>query len=183
MKALDQYQILPVMKHFPGIGRLSTPLTEKFSVITPTKNDLLPFKEVLDQANEDLPYRAVLVSLVGVKQSGGTACALTKTCVDQVVNAYDRAIVVSDDLTQKSALYDVDKKDYTKTLSQVAYEALMAGDNIIYFGETVSYDELDRVLTELVKKYQSDEAFQIQVETSKMMVDGFRSQYEEHYGL
>jgi len=134
----------------------------------------LPFKNLLDKAEGTTVQRAVMVSLVGVKQAGGTACALTKECVDQVVNATDRVLIVSDDLSQKAALYNSDTKDYTKPMGEVAYEAIMAGNNLLYFGQNTSYEELSRVIDFLAKKYVSDANFRSKVDISNGLVDGIR---------
>lgn len=171
IKAMDQWGILSVAKHFPGVGKLKVPLNQEFSVISVTKNDLLPFKDLLETTSQTTNQRAVMVSLAGVKQSGGGACALTKECVDQVINASDHVLIVSDDLSQKAAFYDPETKDYTKSLGEVAYEAVMAGNNLLYFGRNLSYNELDQALDYLAKKYQTDPMFKAKVEVSRGLVN------------
>ena len=180
ISAMNNQGILSVVKHFPGIGQLQADLDSQFLVTSPTKKDLLPFKAVLDRAEEDKVYSAVLVSLVGVKQSGDGACALTKSCVDQVSGAYQKVLIVSDDLGQKAALYDPLKKDYTKSLSQVAYEAVMAGNHLLYFGQNVSYSQLTKVLDDLTLRYKEDRLFKAKVDAAKVMLDSVKS---HHLGL
>ncbi len=175
--AMNDQGILSVVKHFPGTGQLQADLESRFLVISPTKKDLLPFKTVLDQAEKDQVYSAVLVSLVGVKQSGGGACALTKSCVDQVSGAYQKVLIVSDDLGQKAALYDPLKRDYTKSLSQVAYEAVMAGNHLLYFGQNVSYSQLTKVLDDLTLRYKEDKLFKAKVDAAEIMLDSVKSRY------
>ena len=177
IEAMDEANVLAVAKHFPGIGKLKTPLTEGFSVIQVAKKDLLPFKTLLDQASETLKDRAVLVSLVGVKESGGTACALTAECVSQVANAYDRVLIVSDDLTQKAAFYDPEKKDYIKSLPEVAYQAVLAGNHWLYFGPQASYEDLERVARFLAGRYLDEPEFKQKVDEASAMVESVRDRY------
>ncbi len=176
ISAMNKVGILSVLKHFPGTGRLKSDLTDKFATIKIAQTDLVPFKTVIDQEDQPISTKkAVLVSLVGVEQSGGMACALTPQCVKQIAAVNDELLLFTDDLSLKAARFDPQTKEYTRTLSQVARQAVVAGNNVLYFGDQVSYAQLDQVLNNFVDWYQKDSQFKNKVDRSLVKISRFKS--------
>jgi phosphoheptose isomerase len=57
-----------------------------------------------------------------------------------------------------------------KDLSQVAIEAIRAGNHVILFGNGVSVDEVDLVLHALEQEYQDSASFRAQVDAALLKV-------------
>lgn len=155
--------ILPVVKHFPGIGSLKKDLHTTFAATATTEQELYVFKTVLG-AN---PSIGVMVSPMGVSnQSAQLPCMVSRDCVGQLVSTYPAALVVSDGIEMTAARYNAADPSRPKTLTQTSLEALLAGVDVLLFGDGVRAAELDAILTNLTVEYGRSASVSARVDAS-----------------
>lgn len=166
--AFTDQGIMPVLKHYPGIGSVNTDLHNKFTTVEVTENDVEPFKMVLDQ----YPEIGVMTAHVGVEnQLPEVPCSLSFSCVNQVFELYPLVMVLADAIEMESALYNGGNTDLPKSLSTAAKEAILAGNHVVLFGPSVSTPALEKVLSHLQTEYTSSEEFRIRVRTAIERID------------
>ncbi len=157
--AFGKHGIMPVVKHFPGIGGAEVDLHDKFTTIDFSKTEGDLFKEVLD----NYPTIGLMTSHVGIKDYFETSpCSQSKECLNNLEENYPEVLVFSDDLNMESAKGSEDEV----SLAQRAQRAVSAGNDIVIFGKGVGKDDLNDVIDQLVNSYEMDRDFQEQVDNS-----------------
>lgn len=158
--ALQKENIKPVIKHFPGIGRVRVDTHSQFATVTPTLLESSMFTILLD----NFPGLAVMTAHVGVStQNPDVPCTLATECVSAVTTNFPDSLVFSDALEMKSALYRPAPLA-PKPLQQVAKEALEAGVDVLVFGPEVPAKTLEQLHQFLVLEYDQSPEFARTVE-------------------
>lgn len=161
--AFSNQGILPVVKHFPGIGSITRDLHTSFDQQLVVAKDVLPFKSILDA----FPTIGVMVSHMGiVNQIPDLPCSLSADCIDQLKSTNPQALVISDSLTMKAASFDGETNTYTRTLESAALSAMYAGNQVLVFGPETTPAELQKVKSALVAQYAVDPSFAKQVDSA-----------------
>lgn len=163
----SEYGIRPVLKHFPGIGQLSTDLHKQFASITVNSVDSQLYRTML----EDYSSLGVMVSHVGVaNQNADIPCSLNPDCVGELHTVFPEVLIVSDALDMDAAGHRVASGSANlpleNSLAERAVAAVRAGNNVLVFGDGVSAEELDTVFTALKQQYEVDPTFQQQINLS-----------------
>lgn len=154
--AFSNRGILPVLKHYPGIGSVTKDLHKSFDQQLVLAKDVTPFKTVL----ATFPQIGVMVAHMGiVNQIPDLPCSLSADCIDQLKNTNPQALVISDALTMKAVAYDSEAKTYTRTLDSIALSAVYAGNQLLVFGPETTQVELQIVKSALVAQYVADTSF------------------------
>lgn len=167
--------ILPVIKHFPGIGRTTKDLHTSYDYVEVFENDVKLYKYIIDQN----PVIGVMASHAGVEsQERGIPCSVSPYCVTELLSAYPDVLVFSDALEMAAAAYDKDNPRVAKTLEQVTQEAILAGNNVLVFGESVTYEVLTNIIREMVVKYETNPEFQTKVDLSAKKIIEYK--YEQN---
>jgi beta-N-acetylhexosaminidase len=150
-----QYGILSVVKHFPGIGSLTTDPHNQLDTVSLSPVDTLVFDQVLNS----FPNLGVMTAHVAVEnRTEGVPCSLSVFCLDRFPINFPQVLLFSDGLEMESAGLEIDSGE-SKSLSDRASAALMAGNDVLVFGRTVTADELTAVIEVLAERYESDELF------------------------
>lgn len=158
--AMNRAGVLPVVKHFPGIGATTRDLHTAFDRVTIEPKDALIYQALLT-AN---PKIGVMTTHVGVNnQFPDIPCSLSLDCVGQITANYPQTLVVTDALKMKSAAYQGEGQP-EKELPQIAEAAVRAGNQLLVFEPNVSWSELSQVIEYLSSKYEEDQVFQVQVD-------------------
>ena len=160
-----------VIKHFPSIGQTTKDLHREFDRITVTADDAQLYRSLLDQ----FPDLGVMVSHVGViNQYQHLPCSLSSSCIGQLSQLYPQALVISDALEMKSAAYvnpqvwglpdsngssSARSAPAQKTLADIAYQAILAGNDVLVFGQSVDQTQLETIVQRLSQAYGSDKLF------------------------
>lgn len=166
-----QHGILPVIKHFPGIGNAKVDLHQAYAEVEVSESQVFIFKELLDA----YPQLGVMVSHVGVKDLyEGTPCSLNPACVKDLSGHFQEALIFSDALEMKSASYQADAKAELP-LAARAVKAVTAGNNVLVFGPEVSPADLDEVVSALVDAYEANEDFAQQVRQSVEKIMAYKT--------
>ena len=148
----NENQVLPVLKHFPGIGSTTKDLHVASDSVTVSDNDVSLYRAVLDV----YPYSAVMVSHAAVQSQDSTQpCSLSRDCVGQIYAEYPDVLTFSDALEMQST--GIDNKEVF--LEDVALQAVQAGTTVLVFGEGVSQSELKIVHERLVREYTNSFEF------------------------
>ena len=161
--AFSNRGILPVLKHYPGIGSVTKDLHKSFDQQIVLANDVTPFKTILTT----FPQIGVMVAHMGiVNQIAGLPCSVSTDCIDQLKNTNPQALVISDALTMKAVAYDGETNDYTRTLESVALSAVYAGNQLLVFGPEATPEELQLVRSALTAQYMTDSTFAKKVDVA-----------------
>jgi len=162
MTAMEQVKIQAVFKHFPGIGQTTKDLHTSFDQVEISPTEAMLYQELL----KTYPQSGVMVSHVGVlNQYPDLPCSLSSACVGQITQNYPNNLVFSDALEMTSARYQVGTTEL-KSLELTAAEAISSGNQVLVFGPQVSWSEIDRVISFLEKRYQSEDTFKNKVDTA-----------------
>ncbi len=159
IRAFSNWQIMPVLKHFPGIGSIKKDLHLTADTVELDKNDTIIFEKLLDQ------YTNIAVMSAHVRlqdKLAGQPCSLSKQCLDQLFQFYPEVLVITDDLLMESASYIPGSRE-KKSLSMIAIEAIEAGNHVLLFGRGFDYAQLNSLLNALEAKYEDSLDFQKQV--------------------
>jgi len=158
--AFSNVHIMPVIKHFPGIGSVNQDLHFRAPMTELNEYDTLIFEKILDQ----YPNIGLMSTHLRLKDKlAGQACSLSADCLTKVKEFYPNLLLITDDLTMDSARY-LPNTSEEKSLDQVAIEAIEAGNHFLLFGSGVKPEELDQVLNTLEFKYLDSQSFRQDVD-------------------
>lgn len=153
--------ILPVIKHFPGIGSVKKDIHFSPATVAITSTDTYPFQSLLTK----YPNIGVMTTHVVVaERTKGVPCSLSSICLDAFPKNFPLAILFTDALEMKSAIVPIIEGAKEKTLGETAAQALMAGNTVLVFGESVSHEELEDAVSYLEKRYEENEEFRKKVD-------------------
>jgi len=148
--------IIPVIKHYPGIGSTTKDLHKTFDEQIVLTKDVFPFRAVLDEH----PLLGVLSSHMGVlNQIPGLPCSLSADCIDQLRSTHPLVFVVSDSLTMESASFVAETNTYDRSLEDRAIRAVLAGNQLLVFGPELTVDEAIELRDEMVLEYATNPLF------------------------
>jgi len=158
----SQNGLMSVIKHFPGIGSISQDPHNLVSTITLSKNDTEIFSRVLNKFSNI----GVMTTHVRLENKfTGQVCSLSEECLSEFGKSYPKVLLFTDDLSMKSAKFQAGSSQ-EKTISQVAVEAIKAGNNVLVFGRGVDASSLEEVIVTLQKEYEDSESFRNKVNSS-----------------
>lgn len=158
IKSFKNVGILPVLKHFPGIGDTKKDLHTQFETVQVDNAQASVYRSLLSL----YPDLGVMVTHVGVvNQFADIPCSLSEDCVGEITDNFDQALIFSDALDMKSASYNPAGKDFP--LADVVMEAVEAGDQVLVFGHGVRLEQFDEIKTIMRNRFQSDQYFQSRV--------------------
>jgi beta-N-acetylhexosaminidase len=154
--------ILSVVKHYPGIGSVTKDLHFYSEEIYTEPQDTAPFERIFTT----FPNIGVMTAHVAVAgRTDGLPCSLSEICLDPFPIHFPQAMVFSDALEMKSAItQNEDGEDLS--LAETTLLAVLAGNDILVFGEKVSYEELEEVVSLLGKEYDENPAVKETVDYS-----------------
>lgn len=194
--------IMPVLKHFPGIGSVSVDLHLQFANVNLKAADLQVFEQLLNQDRS----LGVMVTHVGVvEQYPDQPCSLNQDCVTDLSQYFSGVLVIADALDMMAAS-DFPALDNSTTreilsnqgsliennsasestaaaeinslsLAERAVAAVKAGNDLLTFGRQVRNSEMDEVVQALISEYQKQPEFAQQVKASVEKI----WQYQELY--
>lgn len=165
--ALNQVGVLPVIKHFPGIGMVNQDLHTDFAQATTNDNDL----KLYDFLLTELERVAVMVGHIGVAGLGDTTpCSLSAECVARARLKNPELLVISDALEMSASMYDAQNPAQPKTLLAVSREALLAGSDVLLYGPSVTQEEILAITAAFVREYEYDSEFQQRVDQSVLRI-------------
>lgn len=186
------HQIMPVIKHYPGIGNASRDLHKEPDEIRLNPDSILIYTNLLDI----YPNIGVMTAHIQlVDRFEGLPCSLSRLCLNPFAEKYQDILVFSDalnmgalealidagqagpaneagavdDASQTAVLADSDsaeKQNRFADLAAIAQQAVLAGNDVLVFGPDVTTENLQSILNKLAEVYRSDPEFAQQVDAS-----------------
>lgn len=155
--------VLPVLKHFPGIGLTTKDLHTSFDFVDVLENDVKLYKYIIDQ-NEKI---GVMTSHAGViTQDKDIPCSVSPYCVSELNKAYPKVLVFTDALEMAAAAYDIENPKVPKDLATISKEAVLAGNDVLLYGQSVTQEDLQVIVSSLVTEYDTNPVFKPFVDNS-----------------
>lgn len=173
-----QYGILPVIKHFPGIGSLTTDPHRELDSVSLTASDTAVFNQLLN----NFPNLGVMTTYVAVEgKTDGKPCGLSALCLQSFPTNFPQALIFSDALEMKAAGSEltaasatqsakIADDETTKSLSQRAQEALLAGNDVLVFGETTDPEQITNLVNDLTSRYESEKIFRNRIDQAVLKI-------------
>lgn len=167
--AYNQENIITTLKHYPGIGSVSTDLHDGQGKILDNSIELPLFKKLL----EKYPSIAVMTSHATAKE-GEAPCSLSKNCVAPIAENHPQALIITDDINMES----IQKDDFffQQTLSERVAAALMAKNTVVMLGTSVSLSEVENLILSLAQTYEQNTEFAQVIDQSFAKVLLWKSQ-------
>lgn len=174
-KTFKDQNILPVVKHFPGIGKVVQDLHTGFAITRVGVEDVFVYRSVLDNDSN----LGVMTAHIGLEnQYAQIPCTLSPDCVGELGENYPNVLIFADALEMKSATYlPVSSQSATKkelSLQEVSQKAVMAGNDILMFGPSVTFEQLSEVYDMLNRAYLSDPLFKERVDQSVKKIISYK---------
>lgn len=171
ISVFDSFGILPVIKHFPGIGETSKDLHNEYDLVRVTDNDVKLFNYIIDQS----PNLGVLVSHAGViNQNLELPCSLSTACVGELKAAFPNVLVFSDALEMKSASFNSEDITQPKDLVRVTKEAILAGNEVLIYGQSIDAPQINKILDTMVISYNKDVNFRNKVDSAVLKIIDYK---------
>lgn len=168
-------KILPVLKHYPGIGAATVDLHTGLDALFDTPAELPLFKSLA----EFEPTPGIMTAHILVQKiSEDAPCALSPLCLVSVRENAPKSIVFTDALEMLSARYNIADPQQPLALAQVALKAVYAGNTVLVFGKGVTPSELEVVLQTLKKEYTEQAAFRTKVMESLALLETLQKTLE-----
>ena len=170
--AFRQKGLLPVIKHYPGIGEAKRDLHTSLDAILTQPKELPVFTSLF----RIFPTIGVMTTHILVQDISEEApCSLNQRCVSQLRKEAPQALIFSDALDMESALTGFDLLS-KKTLLQVSREALLAGNHVLVYGKDTKIEDIERVLQSLKEEYDANELLRIKVDAALEQVRTTRTE-------
>lgn len=167
--------ILPVLKHFPGIGTAKKDLHTSFDSVEVFENDVKLYKYIIDQTQ----HIGVMTSHAGVvSQDRQVPCSVSRFCVGELLKAYPDVLVFSDALDMDAVAYDKENPRVPKSLLQVSMEAVLAGNDVLLYGAGVSEADLREIVYELAREYSNNPSFKVLVDESVLKIIEYKHELQ-----
>lgn len=164
-------KILPVLKHYPGIGAATVDLHTGLDALFNTPAELPLFKSLA----EFEPTPGIMTAHILVQKiSEDAPCALSPLCLVSLRKNAPKSIVFTDALEMLSARYNIADPQQPLALAQVALKAVYAGNTVLVFGKGVTPSELEVVLETLKKEYTEHAAFREKVMESLAQLENLQ---------
>lgn len=167
--------ILPVIKHYPGIGSVAVDLHRQVGKALISPQDVLPFHTLLQR----FPLLGVMTAHVFPDATSEDVCSRDPECVGELTAVYPKALVVSDALDMKSAHFDSQSQAYNVPLSQVAMEAFLSGNDMLIFGKDTTWAEIEQAVSVLVSAAEQDAEIKQKLESSAEKILSYKSMWAE----
>lgn len=174
IEVFGQHQIMPVIKHFPGIGNITQDLHFGLDEIRLDGEDTQIFSRILDQ----YPNIGVMTSHVMLENKlEGLPCSLSAECLSAFPENYPQALVFTDALNMgaieelltletDSAAASASSSHQLQNMTDVAKQAILAGNDILVFSQEITADDLNTVKQDLAQEYEQNEVFKASVDAS-----------------
>lgn len=171
----QQNNILPVFKHFPGIGQTTVDLHNDFDTIRVSEEEAKLFRELLQDYQDE--YIGVMVAHVGVEnQDPSLPCSLSQSCVGQIADNFPQTLIFSDDILMESAKGEnagqqqsnsgADSQAEEVQIAGIILDAILAGNHQVLIGPGLDPQTLTQAIDRLEAIYESNSVVKDRIDQS-----------------
>jgi len=174
IRASLKYNVLPVIKHYPGHGSLEKDSHNKFLVNNYSyeeliKTELIPFLELSKNSEIGIMTAHIacpaIVKYIEKKEKKNyknyyyLPATLSEIIVDKYLKKYNKsqALIFSDELSMKSITS-------LMPLEKASLKAIESGVNIIVINQ--NYDKIEKIANYILENYKKSKKFQEKVDKS-----------------
>lgn len=162
IKSFGSQGILSVAKHYPGIGSLTRDPHFYSDEVYIEPQDTAPFERIFSS----FPNIGVMSAHVVVpNRTDDLPCSLSSVCLDPFPNHFPDVMIFTDALEMQSATTQ-NKNGEDVSLAETSRLAVLAGNNVLVYGDQMSYDEMNEVVDYLVIEYELNDEFKDKVNLS-----------------
>lgn len=159
--------VVPVLKHYPGIGATRYDLHKRFDSVQVDPDDIWLYKRLLDAA----PFLPVLISHVGVQnQYLNIPCSLSSDCVQELTGTYPQVLTIADALDMPSARVPRSAGSNNRSIVDAALDAIAAGNSMIILGQKVTLADQKQVFAAVQKEYQTNATFASKLDSAVLKI-------------
>lgn len=183
IEAMQLQHVIPVLKHYPGIGQTSVDLHKQSEVIdfNPVEHSI--FLGLLST----YPNIGLMTTHVALTPEAGKVavpCTISADCLANLQLPTPH-LIFTDGLemagaqgtSKANASGSAATTDLTKqSLSELAIGAIDAGHNVIVVGKTVPMTEADQMVSDMADRYQRDPFFKQKVDQALRVI--WQAKYE-----
>ena len=162
IQAFGSQGILSVVKHYPGIGSVTKDLHFNQEEIYIESQDTAPFESIF-KSFPNIGVMSAHTVITGRTES--LPCSLSSICLDPFPIHFPQVVIFTDALEMKSAITTKENGE-ERSLSETALLAVMAGNDVLVFGEKVAYEVLQEIVVFLESIYEADQDFKEKVDFS-----------------
>jgi len=153
--------VIPVLKHYPGIGSVSKDLHLQFDRISVTQKSIMPFDQILN-SNPDIGVMVAHVGVIGKNEN--QPCSQSQDCLLALSENYPKALVLSDDLGMKAASYGAQTLKYDQKLSEVMSSSLLAGVQVLLFAPGFNLSLLEEAVMKFGVNFDQQPEFKEKID-------------------
>lgn len=170
--------IMPVIKHFPGLGQTKQDLHLSSDEVDLAQEDTQIFSKILNE----YPNIGIMTAHLQLKDKlDGLPCSLSSECLSVFPEQFPLSLIFSDALEMKALdswaeklsesfeflFLEEDERDTPAAkLAVLSYYAILAGNNVLVYGDKITIEQLIKVRSELAAHYLQDEVFKKKVDLS-----------------
>lgn len=170
--SLESQKLLPVLKHYPGIGSTTVDLHKQSTTIdfNPIEHSVFiallkkyPTVGVMTSHVMLRPNDAINAA-VGEATSSAVPCTFSSQCL-KLIQSDPRSLRFTDALEMNSA-----QGQAAASLDALAVQALQAGHTVLVFGPSVKPEQIDQVISRISDEYQRSNEFKEKVDDAVLAV-------------
>jgi hypothetical protein len=183
IQIMQEQRIVPVLKHYPGIGEVNVDLHT-----TPAEIDFSPQEHSVFMALLS-KYQGVGVMTTHVKvrpintqqtaSSAAELCTISADCVGQITLP-GQHFRLTDGL--EMVLNQQKQGSNITNLTELTKQSILAGHTIIIYGRSTKQSDLEIVISELANEYQKNSAFKQKVDAALQEVWTGKYFYQQSEG-
>ncbi len=173
--------VIPVLKHYPGIGQTTVDLHLRTQVIPLNTSELRIFSGLLNT----YPSAGVMTTHVILEDAEGeptAPCTISAECVN-LLQLQAPHLIFTDGLEMAGAQGQASSSATVspQSLPTLAVQAIEAGHNVVVLGRTVPPETTDNLVTELADRYQRNPLFKQKVDQALQTV--WQAKYNHWFEL
>lgn len=172
VSAMNEQNVIPVFKHYPGIGQTTVDLHLKPETIQLNPIEQRIFLGLLNT----FPQTGVMTTHVSLEKEDGKTtapCTVSAECL-QTLQIQQPHFIFTDGLemggAQGTRTGSASAQVLPQSLSELAGQSIEAGHNVVVLGKSVPDEEVDMIVTDLADRYQRNPAFKQSVDKALQTV-------------
>jgi beta-N-acetylhexosaminidase len=165
----QQARITPVLKHYPGIGSVTTDLHRTYSEVSDVEREMPIFHTLLKK----YPTVGVMTAHAGLP-GNNLPCSLSADCIKDLLQ-YPDALIITDDMNMKATARQ-NSSSQAEVLTQLTQQAIEAKNTVVLLGPDVNFSVAQTIVTELSRRYDADVTFAAIVDESLTKITTWKNQ-------